>query len=482
MRGLQGAQSSRKAPFVVTAAACLLLSVLILRSYVEHVNFRATIGSNFHSGGNQTGCPSSLPGNAGSDVLLVMKTGATEAHAKLPIHFNTTLRCVPHYVLFSDVDEEVDGHHVHDTLDSVADSVKTANAEDFALYRLQQELHAQGVNLGKIITNSSEMRSKAWVLDKWKFLPLMEKALAAAPGPHTKWFVFVEADTAFVWSNLLRWLKWFDPEKPWYIGGQTWAGGSAFAHGGTGFILSRAALERLVDHLAQHPNVYPSLTADNFAGDLVLALALKSVDVPLTMGFPILQGETPYKLDYTEFHWCHPVVTWHHMSPGWVEKMWEFEQEFLRRVESNHGGDWMRGRHQEGVEEAQRKEWDMVMRHYHVFEEFVAPYVRVSEKANWNNFSPDILQPAMVKELGQETGKEGCKKACEKLERCIQWSWVKDRGDGVCRTAEVMRRGEVPDETDWNGVEMTSGWIVERVDEFMRRMEGCRKGNWIMGP
>lgn len=218
MRGLQGAPSSRKAPFVVTAAACLLLLVLILRSYVEHVNFRATIGSTFHSGGNRAGCPSSLPGNAGSDVLLVMKTGATEAHAKLPIHFNTTLRCVPHYVLFSDVDEEIDGHHVHDTLDSVTESVKTANADDFALYRLQHELHAQGVNLGKIIANSSEMRSKAWVLDKWKFLPLMEKALAAAPGPHTKWFVFVEADTAFVWSNLLRWLKWFDPEKPWYIG------------------------------------------------------------------------------------------------------------------------------------------------------------------------------------------------------------------------------------------------------------------------
>jgi hypothetical protein len=37
------------------------------------------------------------------DILLVMKTGATEALQKLPIHLLTTLKCVPEFLLFSDM-------------------------------------------------------------------------------------------------------------------------------------------------------------------------------------------------------------------------------------------------------------------------------------------------------------------------------------------------------------------------------------------
>lgn len=36
-------------------------------------------------------------------ILLVMKTGATEAHAKLPTHLVTDLQCLPDLLLFSDL-------------------------------------------------------------------------------------------------------------------------------------------------------------------------------------------------------------------------------------------------------------------------------------------------------------------------------------------------------------------------------------------
>lgn len=35
-------------------------------------------------------------------ILLVMKTGATEAYEKLPTHFVTHLQCLPDFLLFSD--------------------------------------------------------------------------------------------------------------------------------------------------------------------------------------------------------------------------------------------------------------------------------------------------------------------------------------------------------------------------------------------
>ena len=37
------------------------------------------------------------------DVVLVMKTGASEIEAKLPVHVNTTFRCAPNIMIFSDM-------------------------------------------------------------------------------------------------------------------------------------------------------------------------------------------------------------------------------------------------------------------------------------------------------------------------------------------------------------------------------------------
>lgn len=44
-----------------------------------------------------------LPG--ANSTLVVMKTGSTEIRDKLPIHFSTTFRCYPNYLIFSDLNE-----------------------------------------------------------------------------------------------------------------------------------------------------------------------------------------------------------------------------------------------------------------------------------------------------------------------------------------------------------------------------------------
>ncbi|KAI7306160.1 hypothetical protein KC315_g14353, partial [Hortaea werneckii] len=41
----------------------------------------------------------SVPG--ADNVLIMLKTGATELYQKLPTHFMTTFTCVPHFMIFS---------------------------------------------------------------------------------------------------------------------------------------------------------------------------------------------------------------------------------------------------------------------------------------------------------------------------------------------------------------------------------------------
>jgi hypothetical protein len=66
---------------------------------------------------NQPECARFAPAQ---EMLVVIKTGATEIHQKLPVHFQTTLQCIPHFVIYSDMPEEINGHQVHDVLASIS--------------------------------------------------------------------------------------------------------------------------------------------------------------------------------------------------------------------------------------------------------------------------------------------------------------------------------------------------------------------------
>ncbi|EKG20310.1 hypothetical protein MPH_02428 [Macrophomina phaseolina MS6] len=263
---IQQPQWHRKAQIVIAAAACLLLCILILRQYIQHathsiphLNSKET-SSRLPPVGqqrpqhkpSQTTCHD-LPG--ASSVFVVLKTGATESQIKLPVHLATTLRCTPHYAIYSDLDEDIATVPIYDVFAGVPDSLKSASP-DFAFYHLQHSWRRAGLNISAIALASSDMRGAAWTLDKWKFLPLMLRALADAP-LSTPWFLFIEADTGIVWTNTLRWLQRLDARQALYFGGQNWLADDIFpfGHGGTGVVLSRPALVRLAGMLSAEPDV-----------------------------------------------------------------------------------------------------------------------------------------------------------------------------------------------------------------------------------
>lgn len=290
-----------------------------------------------------------IPG--ADDVLVILKTGAMESHKKLPIHFKTTLRCIPHWRVFSDLEEDIEGYRVHDVLDEIDDGVKKS-AEEFRLYDMIQQWHTRG----RIPSAVDEVLYKqAWNLDKWKFLPMVKKALETRP--NSKWYFFMEADTSLIWSNLLLYLSRLNPEEPHYIGelsicplcrcphsesgqlmirqgAQSWIGNTELAYAGSGFIISNKALRMVVEEYTSNVPQYNELTRNEWAGDIVLAKAMKNQGIYPTRSFPILQRETPFTLDYTERHWCFPVVSYYHMTPDWIQAMWDYEQQWLAKKQA----------------------------------------------------------------------------------------------------------------------------------------------------
>jgi hypothetical protein len=157
------------------------------------------------------GCPV-IPSS--KDFLVSMKTGATELFAKLPEQLLTTLRCVPNYMIFSDIEQEIGDYHIYSSLEDVSDKYKYSH-RDFDFYRRLLDLAAKGQDLSLLqITKQAE--GSAWDLDKWKFVPIAHKVYTEQPD--VKWYIFLEADSYMSWPNVMELLALYDAEEPWYLG------------------------------------------------------------------------------------------------------------------------------------------------------------------------------------------------------------------------------------------------------------------------
>lgn len=278
----------------------------------------------------------SLPGT--EDVLVVLKTGSTELEDKLPIHLRTTLKCYPDYLIFSDYEEIYRGEHILDALDGVDPSVK-ADHPDFELWRRLQKGGRAALKpsersgpISRPQGATGKPSNPGWKLDKWKFLPMLNRTLSERPDK--KWYVFVETDTYILWQTLLNYLHIMDWTKPVYIGGQIWIGDIVFAHGGTGFAVSRPALEQVVHMFREHQKEWEDFTNGHWAGDCVLGKAFKDAGAPLTYAWPIWQADDIGNMNYERADngfrlWCKPTISYHHLSPEVVEEMWDFEQDWM---------------------------------------------------------------------------------------------------------------------------------------------------------
>jgi hypothetical protein len=284
----------------------------------------------------------SLPG--ADEVLVIIRSGSTELDDRLPIHLSTSVRCFPNYLIFSDLEENYGEERILDALADVDPCIVNENP-DFELYRRLQKGGRDSLTPSELAgppdtfsSRSGKTSNPGWKLDKWKFLPMVNRTLHERPD--MKWYVFIEADTFLLWSMLQQYLDLLDPTEPIYAGSPTFVGDVQFAHGGSGFVVSQPALRMVVSHYATHKAEIEKFTGSHWAGDCVLGKAFADSGVSLTNAWPTIQGDYPGIIQYagavggdenTSHLWCGISVSYHHMSAAMIEELWIFEQNWAAK-------------------------------------------------------------------------------------------------------------------------------------------------------
>lgn len=203
-----------------------------------------------------------------SNILLIMKTGASEAYARIPTQLVTTLKCLPDFLIFSDMEQKVAGYKIHDSLQTVIGEVKFKN-KDFDLYHRQQTCAVDQENCNK----DTDSASAGWALDKYKNIHMAEKAFHMRPD--FDWYLFVDADTYVVWSTMVEWLKKLDASNPMYFGSVAMLGDLPFGHGGSGYVVSKTAMHEFFEGKTNVANRWDQRTTRTCCGDAMFSEAIR---------------------------------------------------------------------------------------------------------------------------------------------------------------------------------------------------------------
>jgi hypothetical protein len=283
-----------------------------------------------------------IPGS--NDTVVILRTGSTELEDRFRIHLSTSLRCYPHYLIFSDYEESYHGEKIYDALSRVNETIKSHHP-DFELYRRIQFQGRSALEPSELSGSpeaferlGGNAENAGWKLDKWKFMPVLNQTIHEYPDK--EWYVFIEADSFLLWSMLQQYLSLLDPAEPHYIGAGSCMGEDLFAHGGSGFVASGPAMIMATQHYATHKTEIEALTDHEWAGDYVLAKALNEAGVETTDAWPHFQGDYPGLVAYAGAdgrygpaqglrEWCVPTISYHHMSSEMIESLWEFEQRWI---------------------------------------------------------------------------------------------------------------------------------------------------------
>ncbi|KAI0127869.1 hypothetical protein BJ170DRAFT_627203 [Xylariales sp. AK1849] len=394
-------------------------------------------------------------------ILVVLKTGANEIPEKLPVHLDTTLRCVPNHVILSDLEDNFAGNHIYDVLNDTDVRIRETHP-DFAHYRRLQDRGRDSFSAAELAqwaaaqNTGSGRDSPAWKLDKWKFLPMAEKALDIMP--EAEWYVFMEADTYIIWQTLLAWLSHFDATKPYYLGNQMQIGDIVFAYGGAGFVISNPALKAVVDHYKSNLEAWNNYTASHWAGDCVLGKAMRDSGTPLFWSWPTMASEQPSDMDFNNSFggspkslWCHHATTYHHLSPNELARMHLFEETWSKKSNATF------------------------LRHGDIFRHYILPELG-PERADWDNLSDvEAAQQATDGTL------DNCRRACGRQSHCVQFSISSSRLNSTssCKTSSVIRLGR--EREPGNTSRISSGWMVDRVKTFAEDMAASCSGQvWVL--
>lgn len=261
------------------------------------------------------------------DVQPILKTGHG-AMARVRSQLKSSAACLDNLLIFSDLDEEVEGRPVMDTVGDIP--IQLLESDDQTLpYR-----HLKDYALNGTLDDADVNALEGWQTDKFKFLPDISRAWRISPG--RRWYVFFEGDTFMVWDTVFRLLEHFDADEPHYFGSPSpGRDGIWFANGGPGFILSRGAMRQLVkydfdldtgEYLgANLSEKHWHETLVNCCGDSILGWALWEEGVALEGLWPLFNPHPPHGMPFSDLYWCQPVLSMHKPTEEDMTKLWRWE-------------------------------------------------------------------------------------------------------------------------------------------------------------
>jgi hypothetical protein len=265
------------------------------------------------------------PALLASDVLLIIKTGASTFWRRMPLHLTTTLSNgrIPNAVIYSDLQEQLSSSiEAVDALANVSDILQKHDPPAYASYLEQQSpdhvntYREHGRLPGDEPPHEKAGNTPGWLLDKYKFLPMLAHAQKNWPG--LKWYIYIEDDTFIFLHNLLQWLSTLPTDdEPCYYGAYSGGGNDTFAQGGSGIVFSRSLMRSVFggDKTADLEG-YGNYTSKACCGDIALGKVLRDYDIYVNRGDygPVaFRPEPPWKTGFDELIWCSPVFTFHHL-------------------------------------------------------------------------------------------------------------------------------------------------------------------------
>ncbi|KAK4505060.1 hypothetical protein PRZ48_003023 [Zasmidium cellare] len=393
-----------------------------------------------------------------SKIQPVLKTGH-QVLDRVRSSLQSTSACLDNLLIFSDFDEEFEGHTVIDVIADIPDHVLRSDNQTDSYFALREAASNR--------EDAETMKAiEGWRLDKFKFLASISHAWKAAP--EKRWYVFYEGDTYVVWDTVFRLLENFDADGEHYFGSPSpGRDGTWFANGGPGYIVSRGAMRKLVKGDWNHntgewlgsklSEKYWADVLTDCCGDSILGWVLHDHGIDLKGLWPMFNPHPLHGVPFADLYWCQPVLSMH---KSWYE------------------------------EEIDLWKWEWTQRQAHrplLWRDIAISYfdlANMTRKNDWDNAGWDAYPPAEDDPNEPHSSVEACSLACQEADGCFQWTYHLQRCSFV-RSFRLGRAREPHVEEEKKDQEWTpedkryfAGWKTEHIQRWISERP-CNEVQWV---
>jgi hypothetical protein len=294
-----------------------------------------------------------------SKYAFAIKTGLDIYKDRTPILFETYLKRIDNKILIAEgPGQEIDDVPLVDVYSKLYEGFTDEDGRNLTFYMATKAKDAES-DLNTEEVKPSE-KSFGWIADAHKNLPGFRSLFEFFP--YANWYMMIDDDSYVFLDNLDDFLSSYDHNLPYYFGAaniftmcdgvENWLHGSIFAHGGSGILLSRGAIMKLLDSWTFCIIRYH----DCWAGDVRLGLCLRNEGVLLTN---LKTFHTNPPNDRTIYsHPCSRPITFHHLLHSQITNLFNLELKVTENFKGSNSfvtmenlmDNWIDGRPRENTD------------------------------------------------------------------------------------------------------------------------------------